>query len=132
MPKSFAKTSFRGPSPDVGRATQFKKGQSGNPGGRPKIAPFSQAVRELLVRPVPGDREGRTYAQVIAQVLADNAISGDIRAAQELADRAEGKARQSVEIEHGELADAFDRMSDEELEAYTTSGELPDWFPPDE
>jgi hypothetical protein len=57
-------------------------------------------------------------------------MAGDIRAAQELADRAEGKPRQSVEIEHpSELGWAFDHMSHEELEAYAREGALPDWFP---
>jgi hypothetical protein len=42
---------------------------------------------------------GRTYAKAIAEKLAAKAVTGDIRAAQELADRAEGKARQNVQIE---------------------------------
>ena len=32
-------------------ATRWKPGQSGNPGGRPKTAPLSQACREVLARP---------------------------------------------------------------------------------
>jgi hypothetical protein len=62
----------------------------------------------FAVEPVPGDPEGRTYAEGIAQVLAEKALSGDIRAAQELTERAEGKARQSVEIHNGSLRDAFE------------------------
>jgi hypothetical protein len=54
---------------------------------------------------------------------------GDIRAAQELADRAEGRARQSIEIEHTLLRQAFDRMNSEELETYAREGKLPEWFP---
>jgi hypothetical protein len=81
---------------------------------------------------VPGDPEGRTYAQLIAQALAAKALKGDIRAAQELADRAEGRARQAIEIEHTRMRDAFERMDREELEAYAASGVLPDWFPKDE
>ena len=106
--------------------------QSGNPGGRPKAAPLSHACRELLAQPVPEDPEGRTYAEAIAQTLAEKALAGDIRAAQELADRAEGKARQAIEIEHTRLREAFDEMSSEELETYATSGTLPTWFPKDE
>jgi len=128
-PKNPGKLRFRGPSPNVGKATQFKKGQSGNPGGRPKSAPMSDAAREVLAKLVPGDPEGRTYAQAIAQKLADKALSGDLRAAQELADRAEGRAQQSVEIERSELGKAFDRMTREELEAYAVSSALPEWFP---
>jgi hypothetical protein len=46
-----------------------------------------------------------------------------------LIERAEGKAKQSVEIQNGSLRDAFDRMTPEELEAYAASGTLPEWFP---
>src|SRR5215469_2579600 len=131
-PKNPRKQRFRGLSPNVGKATQFKKGISGNPGGRPKSAPLSEAAREILSKPVPNDPDGRTYAQVIAQVLADKAIAGDLRAAQELADRAEGRSRQSVEIQRTALGKAFERMSSKELEAYACSGSLPEWFPKDE
>lgn len=99
MPENRVKSGFRGPSPDIGKATQFKKGVSGNPGGRPKTAPLSEACREVLLERVPGDPQGRTYAQAIAHVLANLALEGDILAARELTDRAEGRARQSVDIE---------------------------------
>jgi hypothetical protein len=48
---------------------------------------------------------------------------------QEIADRAEGRAHQSIAIEHSRLRDAFERMSHDELEAYAREGTLPDWFP---
>jgi len=110
-------------------ATRWKPGQSGNPGGRPKTAPLSHACRELLASPLPDDPKGRTYAEAIAETLAERALKGDIRAAQELADRAEGRTRQSIEIENVRLREAFDRMSREELEAYAREGKLPAWFP---
>src|SRR6516164_65411 len=129
MPQNRHKTGFRGPSPDVGKTTQFKPGNRANPGGRPKTAPLSQACRELLAALVPNDPEGRTYAQAIAETLAQKALAGDIRAAQEIADRAEGRARQSVEIQSAEVREAFERMSREELDAYAREGKLPAWFP---
>jgi hypothetical protein len=107
----------------------FPKGKSGNPGGRPKRTPLADACREVLALPVPGDSEGRTYAEKIAATLAEKAAKGDIRAAAELADRAEGKPRQSVEIENTTLRQAFERMSAVELETYAVSGKLPGWFP---
>jgi hypothetical protein len=131
MPQNRRKTG--GTMPVLGgEATRWKPGQSGNPGGRPKSAPLSQACREVLALPVPGDPQGRTYAEMIAATLAGKAVEGDIKAAQELADRAEGRARQSIDIEHTRLSDAFERMSREELEAYAVSGTLPEWFPKDE
>ena len=126
-----AKTARRG-NPDKLIPHRWQRGQSGNPGGRPKKTPLADACREVLGQPVPDDPEGRTYAQAIAETLAAKALEGDIRAAQELADRAEGKPRQSVEIEQTSLREAFDRMNHEELEAYAVSGALPAWFPKDE
>jgi len=129
MPKNKQKTGFRGPSPDVGKPYRWNRGQSGNPGGRPKMALLSHACRELLAALVPEDPEGRTYAESIAKTLAQKALAGDIRAAQEIADRAEGKARRSIEIQNATLRDAFERMSSEELDMYAREAKLPTWFP---
>jgi hypothetical protein len=112
-----------------GEATRWKPGQSGNAGGRPKTAPLSQACREVLAQPVPNDPEGRTYAVAIAQTLAGKALEGDIRAVQEIADRTEGRARQSTEIHSVALREAFERMSRKELEDYAREGKLPPWLP---
>lgn len=127
MPENRRKT---GKEVRGGEATRWKKGDpSPNPGGRPKTAPLSQACRELLAQPVPNDPEDRTYAEAIAQTLAEKALAGDIRAAQEIADRAEGRPRQSIEVENTTLREASERMSNDELLAYATTGKLPDWFP---
>jgi hypothetical protein len=93
------------------------------------MALLSHSCRELLAASVPDDPEGRTYAEAIAKTLAQKALAGDIRAAQEIADRAEGKARQSIEIQSAEMREAFERMSGEELLAYATTGKIPNWFP---
>jgi hypothetical protein len=93
------------------------------------MAHLSHACRDLLAAPVPDDREGRTYAEAIAAKLAEKALAGDIRAAQEIADRAEGRARQSIEIQNIAVREAFERMSGEELDAYAREGKLPAWFP---
>jgi hypothetical protein len=58
-------------------ARQWKKGQSGNPGGRPRTPVFAQACGEVLAAPVPGDRGGRTNAEGIAWKLADMARAGN-------------------------------------------------------
>jgi len=77
-----------------GQAFRFKPGQSGNPGGRPRTARLSEACRVKRVSPIPGDPESRSFAEAIADKLAQQALKGDIRAAQELADRAEGRPSQ--------------------------------------
>jgi len=77
-----------------GEPFRFKPGQSGNPGGRPRSARLSEAYRAKLESDVPGDAMGRTFAEAIADVLAQRAMKGDIRAAEELATgRKEGPHR---------------------------------------
>src|SRR5215469_4123800 len=52
--------------PNVGKATQFRKGQTGNAGGRPKSRLLSQALRDRLGEIKPGDPEQRSWAEAIA------------------------------------------------------------------
>jgi hypothetical protein len=82
-----------------GEVFRFKPGQSGNPGGRPRTAKLSEACRAKLASLMPGDPESRSYAEAIADKLALQALKGDIRAAQELADRAEGRPSQAPPAE---------------------------------
>ncbi len=76
----------------------WKKGECGNPRGRPKTAALSQAYREKLAERYPRDRKGRTYAQVIADNIVRKAVKGNLSAASEIADRVEGRPRQSLEL----------------------------------
>ncbi len=76
----------------------FRPGVSGNPGGRPKLKILSDAYRDILGQLVPGDPEGRTYAEIIALGQAREAIKGKTQAASEIGDRTEGKARQAIDI----------------------------------
>lgn len=112
-----------------GTAIGCRPDQSGNPPGRPRRAAWAHACRTVLSAPVPGDRQARTFAEVIAETVAWKAVRGDLRAAQELADRAEGRPRQSIPVDRSTLREAFDRMTDEEMMAYAVSGQLPAWFP---
>jgi Family of unknown function (DUF5681) len=131
MAQNKKKTGFRGPSPDVGKPFRWKKGQSGNPGGRPKSKTLSNAYRNKLEEAVPNDPEGRTWAEFIAEAQVRDAVRGNVQAAREIADRTEGRPRQSIEFENTTLQHAFDRLSAEELESYARDGALPEWFPKD-
>ena len=74
--------------------TQFKKGQSGNPKGRPKgTRNFDTDVKEMLALPVPIDREGARRKKISTQQatlwrLREKALKGDTRAMDRVIDLA--------------------------------------------
>jgi Family of unknown function (DUF5681) len=101
---------------DIGRATRWRKGQSGNAGGRPKSRLLSEALRSRLAEVKPDDPAGRTYAEVVAENLIEIACSegpGAVHAASEIADRLEGRSRQQVEF--ADITAELRNKSDEEL-----------------
>jgi hypothetical protein len=74
-------------------AYQFKPGESGNPSGRPKRLPISDALRELMEQPYSGREKrfrGLSNAQVLAVRMFELAIAGDVAAAKECALRVDG------------------------------------------
>ena len=73
---------------------RWKKGESGNPKGRPKKIP---ELRELLANVLGDEKDGKTAAEAILMALRNKAIKGDVRAAELLLDRAYGKATQPIE-----------------------------------
>jgi hypothetical protein len=84
---------------EFGRATRFQPGQSGNPGGRPSRTPYADAHREiaeLTVRDLP-ILQTDSVATAIAKSVASKALKGNISAAAEAANRAEGTPRQRPE-----------------------------------
>jgi hypothetical protein len=88
----------------------FQPGQSGNPGGRPKSAAMSQALRAALELP-PGEKcQPQTEAEAIAESLIRQAKRGSVKAAVLICDRTEGRPRQQIEI-----SNSFDRESDDEI-----------------
>lgn len=103
----------------------FMPGQSGNPSGRPKRKPLTDAYAALLDKPIPPDMarqlkldESTTYAQVIAMSLVREAVKGKVQAAAEVADRVEGRVMERVQVDHrgdplAELLSEFKREYDE-------------------
>jgi hypothetical protein len=76
----------------------FKPGQSGNPKGRPKSIVLSEAYRKHLAKVDESDPERRTYAEVLAEQMIVKAKAGDVGALREIADRTEGKAKQTIAL----------------------------------
>jgi hypothetical protein len=114
--------------PRIGESTRFRKGgPSPNPGGRPKTRLLSEALRVRLAEPVPGDSEGRTYAEVLAANLITIACShgpGAVAAMGEIADRVEGKARQEIAV--ADITLELREKSDSELMFHLDHGRWPE------
>ena len=81
------------PKPENVIPHKWKKGQSGNPAGRPKKIP---EIRELLANVLGDEKDGKTAAEAILMALRAKATKGDVRAAELLLDRAYGKAIQPI------------------------------------
>ena len=83
-------------------STTWRKGQSGNPAGRP---PGRHAIAEALraeldqVELVDADGNQLTRAEVIAQKAVDMAMDGDLHAIQFVTERLEGKAKVMMQVQ---------------------------------
>lgn len=105
LPQKRHKTGFRGPSPDVGKATQIKPGEVRNPGGRPsKDLAAVLAVRAYELISNDSDALNKAAAKVAKMIISNPKM------AQVMADRGFGKVPQTINVE-GELTIA-NRVSD--------------------
>jgi hypothetical protein len=77
---------------------RFKKGETGNPSGRPKRTRLTDALREQLAEQISGKSE-KTVAEDIARALIKEARRGNVQAAREIADRTEGRPAQKVDVD---------------------------------
>jgi len=78
----------------------FQPGKSGNPGGRKRKQPITDALMVELEREMPG-ADGKTVAQALAKRLvfiAAGKTSAAIRALEVILDRSEGKVIQRQEL----------------------------------
>jgi len=81
---------YKNPPP----ASRFKKGQSGNPKGRPRLPDLREAMAKVLA----DEKDGVTALEATLAALRAKAVRGDVRAAEVLLDRAFGKASQTMDI----------------------------------
>ena len=84
---------------------QFKKGQSGNPNGRPKGSLNSKTILQKFLdlktdseNPITNEIENLTVAEQIHLKQIANALSGDLYSYKEIIDRLEGKTVAVQEI----------------------------------
>ena len=82
------------PNPENIEPHKFKKGQSGNPNGRPKLPDISHAIAGVLGE----EKDGKTALDAVLMALRSKAVKGDVRAAELLMDRAFGKSRNHTDI----------------------------------
>jgi len=73
----------------------FAPGVSGNPGGRPQGPSFAAAIRRQLAE---RNKSDRTALERIAQTVINKALRGDMDAIRWLADRADGRVAQNVNV----------------------------------
>jgi hypothetical protein len=81
--------------PKLENLKPFKKGESGNPKGRPpKLPDLDVLMAEVLGE----EKDGKTAAQAILAALRAKAAKGDIRAAELLLNRGYGLPKQKVQL----------------------------------
>ena len=83
----------------------WKKGESGNPKGRPKgklnrnaIAKRWLNTKQTFLNPITQEEEAMSQEDIMALALIKNARSGDVRAYLELMNSAYGKATETHDI----------------------------------
>lgn len=75
--------------------TKFKKGQSGNPKGRPRKLP---ELKSLLDEVMGEEGGGMSAMEAMLKRIRKKAIDGDLRAAELLLKYSYGMPKQSVEL----------------------------------
>lgn len=83
------------PNPEnvIGKGNRFKKGESGNPKGRPKLPDLKLVMAEIL-----GEEKDKVSAlKAIIMKLRQLAAAGNIKAAEVLLSRGYGLPKQTIE-----------------------------------
>lgn len=85
---------------------EFKKGQSGNPKGRPKgsrnrstIAREWLEVSQYITNPITGEKEKLEQQDIMTLAIIKKARDGDVAAYKALLDSAYGQAVQTIQQE---------------------------------
>lgn len=87
-----------------GESTRWRKGQSGNPAGRPRKEDcITSILEDQLSVAKPQDSQKRTWAQCVVAALLRSAASGNVKAIALILERTEGKIKGSLELEGPEM-----------------------------
>jgi hypothetical protein len=98
----------------------FKKGISGNPGGKSKHKIYSDALR-LEVNRIDPNNPNRRKIDALAEKLVSCALAGEGWAFKEIGDRLEGKAVQPLEHREDDRRDNINQFTEAELTAMLRS-----------
>tara|TARA_Y100001972_G_C7649277_1_gene326428 strand:+ start:1410 stop:1799 length:390 start_codon:yes stop_codon:yes gene_type:complete len=96
---------------------EFKKGQSGNPKGRPVgsknrstiVKKWLETV-EKAKNPISGESEDLSQEDMITLAILKKARTGDVRAYKELMDSLYGTAKDTIDINTNEVGIDFDEL----------------------
>ncbi len=95
----------------------FKKGQSGNPAGRPKGSLSRSTIARRWLEatrkgknPITGEDEILTQEDVITLALIRKAMNGDVSAYKALMDSGYGTAKDTIDIKTNEVGIDFDEL----------------------
>lgn len=96
----------------------FKKGQSGNPKGRPPAGlSFNDQLRVVLTddgnQPLGTVKKGKTALRTVVEQLVKAALEGDAWAVREVADRLDGKPTQTIDQNINDKRSSTDWSRDE-------------------
>jgi len=96
------------PNPENLEPHNFKKGQSGNPKGRPKGTRNRSTIvqewlecSEMITNPLTGKRQRLQQSDIITLALIKKARKGDVQAFKELMDSGYGKTLNQMDITTG-------------------------------
>ena len=93
-PQNSGETGEKKRMPPIG--LRLPKGVSGNPGGRPRKTKLTDATRQWLEQ--VDEKTGLTNAMLVAAAVGKKALKGSHEAFKVIADRAEGRPAQSIEL----------------------------------
>lgn len=77
------------------KKARWKKGESGNPKGRPPLLPD---LRTLLAKVMSEERDGLSAAEAVLRSLFNKALKGDVRASEVLLERGWGKVPNNLDL----------------------------------